>query len=122
MIARSTLFVGSGHEELIGQLFDVRSAVEHLHGPYAAISAPDFKSTQLQLAAFSFKAEAIARYCLSRLFETPSLWAHFKGDDDLRAFWKLSPKERSDNWGPPMDTDELFGHFSVQTAAIQLGE
>jgi hypothetical protein len=33
IISRSALFVGSGHEALLGALFDVRSRVEHLHDP-----------------------------------------------------------------------------------------
>lgn len=120
MIARSALFVGSGHEPLIGKLFDIRSAVEHLHGPYAEIQAPDLKSANVLLAELSHKAEAIARYCLNRLLNTSSLWPHFRDDDSLRAFWKLSPAERTAQWGPPMDTSQVFGQFSQTTAAIQL--
>lgn len=119
MISRSTLFMGSGFDALMGKLFDIRSAVEHLHGPYAEVSAPDDPSAQLLLAEFSFKAEAIARYCLDRLFTTPSLWAHFADDNRLRAFWKLNPSQRSALWGGAMDSAKAFAHFSTKMAAIE---
>ena len=119
-INRSALFVGGGHDQILGTLFDVRSAVEHLHGPYAVVTAPNRGAADLVLAELAFKAEAIARYCLRRLFATPALWPHFRGDADLANFWSLGQSDRATIWGIPMDANTAFGYFEQKTAAIQL--
>jgi hypothetical protein len=118
-ISRVALFIGSGQDEFLGDLFDVRSAVEHLHGPYKDISAHDRIQKDLLLANLGFKAETITRYCLQRLFTTDTLWSHFKDDEMLEKFWALKPAERERIWGAPIDI-KIFKHFSLKTAKIQL--
>ncbi|MFA6471415.1 MAG: hypothetical protein WCU00_05155 [Candidatus Latescibacterota bacterium] len=119
-ISRVALFVGTGHDELLGTLFDVRSAVEHLHGPYKAILANDQMQKDLLLAKLGFKAEAITRYCLQRLFTTDTLWPQFKDDKTLEEFWAFEPGERERIWGTPFDIKKRFKHFNSETAKFQL--
>ncbi|MDP2982973.1 MAG: hypothetical protein Q8O92_06575 [Candidatus Latescibacter sp.] len=119
-ISRGALFIGSGHDELLGTLFDVRSAVEHLHGPYKAISAHDRMQKDLLLAKLGFRAEAIARDCIQRLFTTDTLWPYFKDDNALEKFWALDPTQRARIWGAPIDFKNKFKYFNSETAKIQL--
>lgn len=119
-INRSQLFLGPGHEQLLGELFDIRSKVEHLHGPYAAFAAPDRRAADLMLAEWNFKAESIARACLQRLFTTRALWPHFVDDAALSRFWTLTPAVRSGFWGQPSNINATFGHFNTRTATIQM--
>jgi hypothetical protein len=120
-IHRSALFVGDGHDDLLGKLFDVRSAVEHLHGTYAIVTAPDRRAADLELAELAFKAEMIARHCLQRLFLTPALWPHFRDDASLAAFWRLPDADRIAIWGAPTETRVAFAFFDHRTAAEELG-
>lgn len=120
MINRASLFLGAGHGQLVGTLFDVRSAVEHLHDPYSAVTAANASEAELALAEVTYKAEALARHCLQRLFTTAGLWPHFKDDAALRAFWSLGSAQRAAVWGKPMDVSSAFGHYSRRSAAIQL--
>ena len=101
---RTRLFVGHGHGELVGILFDIRSAVEHLHGPLGAVPFKKEKEKHEYLARYTWIAELIARHCLTRLMETPELFAHFQTDDALEHFWTdTSEAERRDLWGEPLD-------------------
>jgi hypothetical protein len=120
MTSRSELFLGPGQHALTQTLFDIRSSVEHLHSPAQVVNNMDPKKAALELSEWSFKSEAVARYCLRRLFTTPSLWPHFADDAALAAFWKLSNSQRAALWGAPMDTAVAFGHYSGYTASIQL--
>jgi hypothetical protein len=83
---------------------------------------PDPHVADLRLAELAFKAEALARYCLRRLFTVLSLWPHFTDDVALEAFWKLSATQRTTLWGAQMDVVTEFAHFNRTTAAIQLDQ
>lgn len=120
MKQRTRLFLGVRHDDLVGTLFDVRSAVEHLHDPRSAVTAPNANEAKFKLAELSYKAEALARHCLQRLFSTAAAWPHFRNDAALKAFWSLSSRQRAAVWGEPMDIDSAFGHYSRRAAAIQL--
>jgi hypothetical protein len=120
MKSRTELFLGPTQHGLMKTLFDVRSAVEHLHGPYRIVHDPDRRRADLRLAELSFKAEALARYCLCRLFTSPDLWPYFADDAALASFWALENDLRQAIWGLPLDLALNFGHFSERTARIQL--
>jgi hypothetical protein len=120
MISRTELFLGPRHHELMRTLFNVRSAVEHLHGPYRVVNDADRGRADLRLAELSFKAEALARYCLRLLFTNYDLWPHFADDTALAEFWALSGDARAAIWGPPLDLRVDFAHFREATARIQL--
>ena len=120
MTSRGELFLGPTQHALIQTLFDIRSAVEHLHSPARIVNDPNPREAHLRLAELSFKSEALAHYCLQRLFTSPNLWPHFIDDAALGAFWQLPAGQRVAAWGVAMDTTVDFAHYSRQTAAIQL--
>lgn len=120
MTSRSELFLGPTQHVLVQTLFDIRSAIEHLHGPARIVNDPNPREADLQLAEYSFKSEALARYCLRRIFTNPNLWPHFTDDTALAAFWALPAAGRAALWGAPMDMAVDFASFSRATAAIQL--
>jgi hypothetical protein len=120
MTSRSELFLGPTQHTLIQTLFDIRSAVEHLHGPAHVVNDPDPHEADLKLAEYSFKSEVLARYCLRRLFLTPNLWPHFADDTALGAFWQLPSDQRAGLWGAAMNLTADFAHFNRPTASLQL--
>ncbi|MEW6543386.1 MAG: hypothetical protein AB1411_07230 [Nitrospirota bacterium] len=120
MRARTRLFLGSGHEALVDSLFDIRSAVEHLHEPLGAVSGINDTDKELKLAELCYKSEAIARYCLCRLFTNRELWCHFKDDASLKTFWSLDSDARQKIWDAPLDTAKAFSHFKRNSAALSL--
>ena len=120
MTSRSELFLGPGQHDLIQSLFDIRSAVEHLHGPARIVNDANPRDGNLRLAELCFKSEALARYCLRRLFTTPNLWPHFRDDAALGAFWALPTAARAALWGASMNLAVEFALYNRRTAAIQL--
>ncbi|HEV8363082.1 MAG TPA: hypothetical protein VGQ52_06165 [Gemmatimonadaceae bacterium] len=120
MTSRSELFLGPTQHTLIQTLFDIRSAVEHLHGPARVVNDPNPHEADLQLAEYSFKSEVLAHYCLKRLFTTPTLWPQFRDDARLGAFWQLPAPRRAALWGTPLDLGVDFAHFTRYTASLQL--
>jgi len=116
-INRGALFLGPGHSELLGKLFDLRSCVEHLH---AIHDQPNTTEQDLALSELSYQAEAIARSCLRRLLLSPALWSHFRDDSALAKFWEAPVEDRQALWGNPEDATALFAPFQIRTAKIQL--
>jgi len=112
---RSRLFLGDGNGELAGILFDIRSAVEHLHGPMAAVPFKTEKKQTEYLLRYAWVSEGLARYCLVRLLESKELWPFFRSDDKLERFWDdLSDDERRDLWGSPLDVRGLSAAFEIK--------
>lgn len=120
MTSRTELFLGPRHHELVQTLFDIRSAVEHLHGPNRVVNNADPNLATLRLAELSYEAEAIARYCLRRLLTTPALWPSFTDDAALAAFWSMQAAERRLLWGTPMEVATEFSRFDEANARIRL--
>ena len=120
MRSRTRLLIGRGHETLVDTLFDLRSAVEHLHGPYSLMAGTDRRAQDLELAELCYKSQAIARLCILRLFTTPRLWTHFANDSSLKAFWSLKQDAREALWGETLDVGAAFGHFSRQAAEFRI--
>lgn len=98
---RTELFIGAGHHDLMGDLYDIRSAVEHLH-EYRYLESFD-RNIRLDLAKKAAIAEYIARTALARVIAEPALWPQFWNTPALEKFWNLPPAERRRLWGNPVD-------------------
>jgi len=98
---RTELFIGPRHHALMGELYDVRSAVEHLH-EYRYLEQFD-RATRLRLAELEAISEGIARNCLARILLCPDLTARFGSVAALGEFWLLPPDQRRAIWGEPID-------------------
>jgi hypothetical protein len=99
--SRTELFIGQGHHALMGELYDVRSAVEHLHED-RYLERFD-RSMRLDLVRKEAIVEYIARTALARIIGDVNLWHHFSNRSSLSRFWSLPVDERLQIWGVPVD-------------------
>ena len=119
--SRTEMFIGPEYHDLMGQIYDVRSKVEHLH--HQKLFDPAERGKRLALARYAAILEAIARNCITRLLSTPDLWPHFRTDDALQAFWRLPADERRALWGtavPPADAIKGFQEDRISDEALGL--
>ncbi|WNG29262.1 hypothetical protein F0U62_38690 [Cystobacter fuscus] len=107
---KSALLAGPTHQDLCGQLYAVRSSVEHFHHPDSKLDALPPRESQVRAFRNALAAEALARHCLSHLVENRLLWAHFT-DDQVEAFWKRPIDEQRQIWGPPLDLTAALADF-----------
>lgn len=107
--SRTELFIGPHHHELMGELYDVRSVVEHLHAN-RYFDAFD-RDVRLDLVKKEAIVEHIARTSLAHIVEDPALWPHFANTASLAEFWSLSSTERAKLWAAPIDPMEALEDF-----------
>jgi hypothetical protein len=100
--SRSELFIGPRHHELMGEIYDVRSAVEHLHENRYLEGK---KEAQVEYAA---------RTALARIIADPKLWDHFANTPALAAFWSLPAPDRQRMWGAPANVLDAIADFDPQ--------
>jgi hypothetical protein len=110
--SRTELFIGVGHHDLMGELYNVRSAVEHLH-ENRYLEYFD-RAVRLDLAKKEAIAEYIARTALARVIGDAALWPHFGNTPALEKFWALTPAERKKVWGDPIDPLTAIADFDPQ--------
>jgi hypothetical protein len=79
--SRTELFIGARHHELMGEVYDVRSAVEHLHDN-RYLEGFD-RETRLDLIKKEAIIEHIARTALVRIIGDSRLWPHFANTESL---------------------------------------
>jgi hypothetical protein len=116
--SRTPLFLAGAHDsehvDLLGRLFDIRSSVEHLHGPMATVVGDTEEARLEVLFRSAYEAEAIARHCLRQVLLTNALWSHFLSDEALAAFWSLPAGERRALWGEPLDLAKVSATFDPE--------
>jgi hypothetical protein len=110
--SRTEIFVGLGHHDLMGELYDVRSAVEHLHENRYLESFD--RETRLDLVKNEAIVEHVARMALARVIGDDTLWPHFANTPALEKFWALTPPERKKIWGDPIDPQTAIAAFDPQ--------
>lgn len=79
--SRSELFIGPGHHDTMGEIYDVRSAVEHLH-ENRYLETFD-RQLRLELLKKEAIIEYIARTALAQIVVNSSLWPHFSNTPAL---------------------------------------
>jgi len=99
--SRTELFIGPHHHELMGEIYEVRSAVEHLHED--RYLDPLERQVQIELIKKEAIVEHIARTTLVRIVLNDALWSHFTGKAALASFWAKPAGERQAIWGPSID-------------------
>jgi hypothetical protein len=107
--SRTELFIGPCHQDLMGEIYDVRSAVEHLH-ENRYLDGFD-RDTRLDLVKKEAVVEHIARTALARIIGDSTLWPHFANTPALAKFWALAPTERQKAWGAAIDPMEALRDF-----------
>lgn len=121
--SRTELFIGPSHHALIGDLYDVRSAIEHLHGDLANVVGATDRDRALEIFRLTLQAEELARHCILRVLGNPDLWPHFETDATLAAFWALTPEQRQNAWGGPFDfaaVGQAFDPIRVPNDALTI--
>lgn len=109
--SRTELFMGPKFHDLSGELYDIRSAIEHLHDPFSVVKAETERERRKILLVRSVQAEALARYCIQRLLDKPGLRTHFETDIAIKGFWAKSQEEKRKLWGDPLNisaTDRMI--------------
>ena len=99
--SRTELFVGPTHHDLMGELYKIRSNVEHLHED-RYLETFD-RDVRLDLVSKEAIVEYIARKALARIIGQDTLWPHFGTRAALKEFWALSVDERQSIWGDRID-------------------
>lgn len=107
--SRTEMFIGTGHHDLMGELYDIRSAVEHLH-ENRYLEKFD-RAMRLDLAMKEAIVERIARTALAHVIGKDALWTRFANTDSLGKFWALSADERQRIWGNPIDLKVATADF-----------
>jgi hypothetical protein len=107
--SRSELFIGHGHHEMMGQIYDMRSKVEHLHEDQ--LLEPFDRQVRLDIMKKEAIIEHIARTALNRIVSNTGLWAHFANRAALSAFWALPAGERQEIWGAPINPFDAIADF-----------
>lgn len=103
--SRTELFVGPSLHDFMGNLYENRSAVEHMNDPIlAAISESGRRQSFEEMTLVS---EEIARYSLLNILLKPDLLKQYRDEVSLAAFWKIKDKERINMWGTPFDVVKL---------------
>lgn len=99
--SRTELFVGPKHHDFFGELYDIRSNVEHLHES-RYVETFD-REVRLDLLRKEVVAEHIVRKAISRILIDDELWKHFGNNAALQSFWELPSDERRKIWGAEID-------------------
>jgi hypothetical protein len=86
---------------MMGQIYDMRSKVEHLHEDQ--ILEPFDRQVRLDIMKKEAIIEHIIRTTLNRIVSNPALWAHFANRAALSVFWALPAPDRQKIWGTPID-------------------
>jgi hypothetical protein len=123
--SRTELFLGHGFHDLAGELYDIRSALEHLHDPFSVIKAGTERERRVILFVRSVQAEALARYCIQRLLDKPTLRTHFETDTAIKGFWKMSQDEKRKLWGDPLNitaTNKMIRSDQIRDEDIGLNK
>jgi hypothetical protein len=107
--SRTELFIGPRHHDMMGEIYDVRSAVEHLH-ENRYLEGFD-RETRLDLLKKEAIAEHIARTALARIVGDSNLWPHFANTSALSAFWALPEADRRRIWGDPINPLDALADF-----------
>lgn len=117
-VSRTELFVGPGQHDWARRLFHIRSAVEHLNDRLESVAMPVRDDAILAVLRLAHESQALARYCLRRIFGDGTLRQHFQDDQTLNAFWALPPNERERLWGDRLDLDAVRDEFNPSLTAL----
>jgi hypothetical protein len=104
--SRTELFIGPCHHDMMGETYDVRSDVEHLH-ENKHLEVFD-RTARLELVKKLEMMEYIARSALVRIVLEPKLWPHFA---NTQAFWALDLQQRRTLWGAAINPTDALGEF-----------
>jgi hypothetical protein len=93
----------------MGEIYEVRSAVEHLHED--RYLDPLSRATHVDLTKKVAIIEHIARTTLARIALNDALWRYFTSKAALAVFWAKPAAERQAIWGAAIDPLDALKDF-----------
>jgi hypothetical protein len=112
--SRTELFIGPRLHDIMGETYDVRSDVEHLH-ENKHLEVFD-RAARLDLVKKLELMEYIARSALVRILLGCNLWPHFANTSALQAFWAFDDRQRRALWGPAINPSDALAEFHPRVA------
>jgi hypothetical protein len=108
-VHRSTLFIGATEDSrtLLGHLFDLRSAAEHLNEFEDLLQ--DVPAPERQRVGWlrSYQAELLAGKIYRRILADHAALAQFRTDEAIDTFWALTDQQQREQWRPSFDLQGL---------------
>ena len=94
---------GNATHNLLLEAYAMRSATEHLNPWDTAVQS--YPQNQREAVGWqrTRQIEHLACDAYSRILRDPDLREHFRTEDAIAAFWKLTDGQRSELWGTPLD-------------------
>lgn len=93
--SRTELFLGPQKHQLVDELYEIRSNIEHLHSPFETYPLVDETTAQLKIFMRALQAEFIARSLLLEILLKDRLADLFQSKDALEKFWDGSNSKRT---------------------------
>jgi hypothetical protein len=115
--SRTELFVGPTFHRLMGQLYQMRSCVEHLRNIEAEDWPKDERERRMCVLRERSFIEELSRCCIARFLASRDVWPHFRDEEALRKFWQTENTQlRASIWGRPFDVKRLRARFRISDA------
>jgi hypothetical protein len=107
-VHRGQLFLGVSDQsrDLLGTVFDLRSAAEHMNDFETVLNVPPQDRERIAWLR-SYQAEMLAGSNYVRVLSNPELLEIFRDDASIDAFWQVGDAERRGRWGAPLKLDRL---------------
>ncbi len=121
-ISRTEVFIGPREHVEMGEIYDIRSKVEHLRE--YEILEPPARTTRVAILRKAALMEHLSRHCIHHILASKSLWPHFSSPDALERFWKLPLDHRRKVWGPQTDLSSALADFhpeNIRDSDLGLG-
>lgn len=110
--SKTELFIGPHHHVMMGEIYDIRSAVEHL---YENRYLENFdRATRLNIVRNEAIIGHIAREALARIVGDDTLRPHFANTSTLAKFWALPADDRKRIWGDPINPLDAIAGFEPE--------
>lgn len=117
--SRTELFVGIREHKLMGNLYSLRSAIEHLNDPLEVIEEVKEDEKYLYMYTTMVIGEAVARYCISHILLSSEVLSHFRNDASIKAFWQLTEEERERIWDSEYDVNDALEGFEADSVVLE---
>lgn len=95
---RAGMFTNGRTLSVLKELYDIRSAVEHLRGPSGGMAKKPRGGYRYRLIHRCIQAEALSRFLVHGYLSHRNLWPHFRDRDSVNVFWDLPDATRTALW------------------------
>ena len=105
-VSRARYFAGTSGELLLSQLYEMRSAAEHLN-PLAFVLDQERYDRLNLIALKAYQAEILAGYVYSRILVNPYILENFETDQAIEKLWATGaqPRRLFELFGDAIDLD-----------------